>query len=33
MYVKHMKILDTEQVLSKRIQTLKAILGFPVAQH
>ena len=28
MYVKHMKILDTEQVLSKRIQTLKAILGF-----
>ena len=29
MYVKHMKILDTEQVLSKWIQTLKAILGFP----
>ena len=24
-----MKILDTEQVLSKWIQTLKAILGFP----
>ena len=29
MYVKHMKILDTEHVLCKWIQTLKAILGFP----